>query len=64
MRVSIDPSVCQGHGRCVDTVHAVFVMDGRERGAVVGDEVPAELEDAVRRAVLLCPEEAITIDEQ
>jgi ferredoxin len=64
MRVSIDSSICQGHGLCVGTVPAVFVMDAREHGSVVDDEVPAELEGAIRRAVLLCPEEAITVHEQ
>jgi ferredoxin len=46
------------------TVPAVFEMDEREHGAVVGDHVPAELEDEVRRAVVLCPEEAITTHER
>jgi len=64
MRVSIDPDVCQGHGLCVDAVPAVFVMNSIEHAIVQVEEVPPELQGAVHMAVVLCPEEAITISEQ
>ncbi|MCU1373488.1 MAG: Ferredoxin [Actinomycetia bacterium] len=64
MRVTIDSNICQGHGMCVEAAPAIFVMDDREHAVVSGHQVPAELEGAVRRAALLCPEEAITVHEQ
>jgi len=65
VRVTIDAKVCQGHGMCVATAPVVFVMDEREHGSVGlgADDVPADQEAAVRRAVLLCPEEAIQIEQ-
>jgi len=64
MRVVIDTERCTGHGRCYSLAPAVFTDDDDEDyGVLIGDgAITADhLEDA-RRAVLACPERAITIE--
>ena len=53
---------CISCGLCADAVSDVFEM-GDEGAEVVVDEVPEELEDAVRQAAEDCPVEAIEIEE-
>ena len=62
MRIIVDHEACQGHGRCYDLAPAVFGAD--EEGytvLLVEGEVPAELEDLARRAVMNCPERALRL---
>lgn len=63
MRVRIDATVCQGHGQCVMVCPEVFAADEQGFGVVVRAEVPAALEEAVRRAERQCPERAIGLEE-
>lgn len=62
-RVRVDESRCIGAGRCALTAPGIF--DQREDGMVILlDTAPApQLRAAVRRAVDLCPSEAIVIEE-
>ncbi|HEX4812759.1 MAG TPA: ferredoxin [Nonomuraea sp.] len=62
MEVKADTSVCVGAGMCALTVPQVFDQD-EDEGTVVllqSGEVPADLEEGVRRAVTLCPSGAIS----
>jgi ferredoxin len=63
MEIKADTTVCIGAGMCALTVPQVFDQS-EDEGTVVllveGGEVPEELEDAVRRAVTLCPSGAIS----
>ena len=61
MRAMIDPGKCQGHGRCAMTAPDVFDVDDDGNGIVLLDPVPAGGEDEVGRAVVNCPERAISI---
>ena len=64
MRVKVDPDVCQGHTLCTLAAGQIFLLredDGHAYVAV--DEVPPELEAAVRKAAATCPEGAILIEE-
>jgi ferredoxin len=63
-RVVIDPTRCTGNGRCYSLFPALFTDDERGYGAVIGDGVisAAQLDDA-RRAVIACPDDAITVEE-
>ena len=64
MRVRVDSKKCQGHTLCNWQAPQVFKLrdeDGHSEVAV--DEVPKDLEDAVRRAEKGCPEQAIEIEE-
>lgn len=60
LRVSIDSSICQGHGRCYVLVPEVFQADEAGQGLVVTAEVPEELEDKALLAEENCPEKAIS----
>lgn len=64
MRVRIDQSTCQGHGRCYTIAPSVFEPDDLGQGQVIGAGVVApDDEELARRAVLNCPEGAITAEE-
>ncbi|MBE1561497.1 ferredoxin [Nonomuraea africana] len=60
MRVTADTGVCIGAGMCALTAPAVFDQSEEEGLVVVlTAEVPAGQEQAVRRAVTLCPSGAL-----
>jgi ferredoxin len=60
MKVRIDANLCQGHAMCALACPQLFRLSDEDGHAWVEDEtVPPEFEDAVRRAVLSCPEGAI-----
>lgn len=62
MKVRIDASLCQGHAMCALACPQLFQLSDEDGHAHVEDEeVPAPLEDAVRRAVQSCPEGAIAV---
>ncbi|GAA4105295.1 MULTISPECIES: ferredoxin [Actinomadura] len=64
MKVTADRNVCIAAGNCVLTAPDVFDQD-EDEGTVVllQDEPSEELQEAVRRAVTLCPSGAIAIAE-
>jgi len=65
MKVRIDEHVCQGHALCSFSAPDVFRLRDADGHAEVRDlVVPAGLEDAVRRAAVGCPEQAIVLDEE
>ncbi|MEO3871543.1 ferredoxin [Nonomuraea sp. B12E4] len=62
MEIKADTTVCIGAGMCALTVPAVFDQSEEEGTVLLLQQVPPEdLEDAVRRAVTLCPSGAISI---
>jgi ferredoxin len=61
MRISIDKSLCAGHGRCFSIAPEIFDYDEEGFGVPTRETVPAGLEDDARRAVAGCPERAITV---
>ncbi len=62
MKVHIDSSLCQGHGRCYDLAPDVFGDDDEGFGKVLGDgTVPPASEREARLAVGNCPERAIAL---
>jgi ferredoxin len=64
MKVSVDAEKCQGHTLCAWVAPDVFRLGDDDGHAYVDDpDVPAEHEQAVRNAVINCPEGAITITE-
>ncbi|TDC56793.1 ferredoxin [Actinomadura sp. KC345] len=62
MKVTIDEDRCAGHGICCTTCPGVFDLSDDGHATVGTGEVPAEHEEDVRRAVLNCPERAITAE--
>jgi ferredoxin len=64
MRITVDPWACQSHMQCIAVAPSVIRYDEEHSYAVGLDgDIPAELEEVARRAVLVCPERAITIEE-
>ena len=62
MKVQLDSGRCQGHGRCYDLAPDLFGDDEEGYSQVLGDgAVPPGAEGLARRAVLNCPEHAITL---
>jgi ferredoxin len=59
MKVAVDEDTCRGHGMCLTFCPEVFEMTDDGWAVAHADEVPAELEGAVREAVENCPERAI-----
>lgn len=64
MIIRVDEQLCASSGQCVATSAELFaqrVDDGVVQ--LLRDRPPAEFEDAAREAALMCPTQAITIDE-
>jgi ferredoxin len=65
MRVSIDSTMCQGHGRCYDLAPDLFGEDEDGYGVVLGDgRVPPGREEDARLARANCPEAAVGLVEE
>jgi ferredoxin len=63
MKVSVDPWKCTSHLQCVAAAPDVFTYDEeRSYSIAIEGEVPPEQEEAVMRAVGLCPEGAISVE--
>ena len=62
MHVSIDRSLCSGHGRCFSLAPEVFDCDDEGFSVLRAETVTADLEPAARLGAGGCPEQAITID--
>ena len=61
MKVVVVPTRCQGHARCHTALPAVFELDEIGHAVVRVADVAPELEDLARRAVMNCPERAISL---
>jgi ferredoxin len=59
MKIEVDMKLCELHGQCVYLAPEIFQLtdDTLEYKA----DVPAELEDKVRKAIRACPQLAIKI---
>jgi ferredoxin len=62
VKVMIADGLCQGHARCETLCPEVFEVDAAGFASVRVEDVPAELEAAVRDAERNCPERAIVIE--
>ena len=63
MKVRVDASVCAGFGVCLGLCPEAFELHDDGYAIVRVGEVPRELEDAVRTAVIQCPSGAISLGE-
>ena len=65
MKVSIDPSLCQGQGRCFSIASGIFSFDDLGNGVVLGDGALSDSDVSLARlAQSNCPEHAIFIEEE
>ena len=60
-RVSVDPDLCTGHGRCYTLAPDVFDADEVGHSIVLVDDVSGELEKHAVIGEESCPERAITL---
>ena len=65
MRIVVDGDLCSGQGRCYTRAPELLECDDEGFVTIKGSsmEVPPGLEDAARTAMRVCPEDAITLDE-
>jgi ferredoxin len=62
VRVTVDPDLCVGHGRCYALAPEVFAPDDYGHCViVVADDLAADLEAVARAGADACPEHAITM---
>jgi len=59
MKVTVNDSLCRGHGVCVALCPEVFTLLDDGYAEAIEDDVPAEFEGAVAEAIDACPEHAI-----
>jgi len=64
MKVRVDAGVCAGFGVCLGLCPEVFELHDDGYAIVRVDEVPQELEDAVREAASQCPSRAISLSDE
>jgi ferredoxin len=65
MKLRLDRSACQGHGRCYALAPELFGCDEEGYSVLIAPgELTVDQQDAARRAVNNCPEFAITLDEE
>ncbi|HET9731578.1 MAG TPA: ferredoxin [Acidimicrobiales bacterium] len=64
MRITLDRSKCQGHGRCYALAPQLFDADEEGYSVLRGDgAVPSGGEQAASLAEANCPEFAITVED-
>jgi ferredoxin len=62
MKLTVDPTICQGHGLCAAEAPELIELDDSGYADVLGDgEVSVELVDVAQRAVDLCPASALRL---
>ncbi|MCW2936970.1 MAG: ferredoxin reductase [Actinomycetia bacterium] len=64
MKIKLDRTICDGFGKCADRAPTVFSLDewgyaSLERGLSADTDLPRDLEQPARRALLDCPVHAI-----
>jgi ferredoxin len=61
MRVTVDRDLCEANGMCASLVPQTFHLDDDDYLHIAGGEVPPDVADLVRRAVLSCPKMALAL---
>lgn len=63
MKVVPDFDACEANAVCAGLVPEVFQVDDDDNLHILVDEVPEQLQDAVRHAVRSCPKAALRLAE-
>lgn len=64
-RITVNLDLCEGHGLCYFEAPDLFTLRGADGKAVVlVDSIPEERLAAAIRCVDVCPERAITLDDE
>jgi ferredoxin len=65
VKVTIDPDICQGQGRCFSIAPGLFTFDELGNGVVIGDgTLDQQTIELAHLAQANCPEHAIFIVEE
>ena len=59
--VSIDLTLCQGYGLCIDPSGGLIDLSGDGQAELVAESLSAEDEPQLRAAASMCPVSAITV---
>jgi len=63
MRITVDYSLCEGHGQCLLAAPEVFDLpDGSEQVVLLDPNPPESAAAAVLRAAAMCPAQALRVD--
>jgi len=63
-RVRVDQNRCASSGNCAEIAPVVFTQDDNTGVVILREEYPTEqLRDTVKRAAMLCPAQAIHVEE-
>ncbi len=60
MKVFVDPDLCEGHGKCQEAAPDVFELRDDDMSHLLVDEIPEGSIENVRKAIKLCPRQAIS----
>ena len=63
VKVSVDPNLCVGHGRCYVLAPDVFTTDDFGHCEVLVESLEGPLADQARIGAENCPERAITVED-
>ena len=66
MKVSVDLNICQGHGRCCSNHPELFKAGDDGKSIALVPDIPDDdfdTQSASRAAAMMCPHEAIIIEE-
>jgi ferredoxin len=64
MKIHVDETRCEGHGRCYALAPTLIEADDIGNGREIGDgSVPPDQEHSARLAAANCPELAVIIEE-
>lgn len=63
MRVSVNMDLCCGHGLCVGSASNIFEMDDDDKAHVIMEHPPESERDNAMKAMRICPQMAIDVQE-
>ena len=63
MKAIVDPSLCEGHAKCMEVAADVFEVRDDDLSHLLIDAISEEQRTRVERAARICPRAAITLEE-
>ena len=64
MRILVDPTACDAHGRCAELLPEVISLDEWGFPVIADSAIAAHLERLARRAVSVCPTLALRLEDE
>ena len=62
MKITLESSRCQGHGRCYEIAEHIFTSDDWGHSELLQAEVSGANAELAAEAARACPEQAITVE--